>query len=80
MQGYLLSGFLAIQSGPVFDNPEKEAVRHLGKALVYELELDKVGKRIEKRHVPKKLKEYAPYIGIVVRIGTERRISYTWEF
>ena len=64
----------------VYDNPEREAVRAVSKALYRELDLDKTVKRIEKRYLPDEVKEYGGYAAIGYRIFVERRISYEWTF
>lgn len=64
----------------VHQNPEKEAIRALSKACYKEFGIDKVTKRLEKKYVPKELKEYGVWPVMIVKIVTEKRISYEWTF
>jgi hypothetical protein len=60
--------------------PDRDAPRWVAKALYKDLKLDQIVSKLEKKHL--KLDKYYElvYIGIVVRVATEKRISYTWEF
>lgn len=80
MNALLLSGFLAVQQPIGFENPEKEALRYLSKAVYYELDLGTKVKHIEKKYTPEPIKKYGPYIGVSIRVITEKRLSYTWTF
>lgn len=84
MNAFILSTAIA-WGGPnpgqiVYDNPEKEAIRALGKACYREFGLDEVAKRLEKRYVPKYVKEYGVWPTLVIKVVTEKRISYEWTF
>lgn len=82
MSGYILSAFLTLPITPDagYANPEQEAMRRVSQALYKEFELDKTVKRLEKKYVDEDIKEYVGYTGIVVRIVTEKRVTYTWRF
>lgn len=80
MNSFILSAALTFGQPVGHIYPDQDAPRYIGKALYKEMELDKVVKRLEKRHLPKWAKEYGGYIGLGVRIATEKRITYTWKF
>lgn len=64
----------------VYDNPEQEAIRALSKACYKEFGLDEYTKRLEKRYVPKELKEYGVWPALIIKAVTERRLSHEWTF
>lgn len=64
----------------VYDNPEREALKALGKACYVELGLDVVAKRAEKKYVPQIVKEYGVWPTLVIKVVTEKRLSYEWTF
>ena len=80
MNSYLLSAALAVNTPTGQGLPDQDAPRYIAKALYREYSLDKIVKRLEKKHVPKGVKKYAPYVGIGIRIATEKQITYRWEF
>lgn len=63
-----------------YANPEEEALKHLGKAVYKEFEVGKAIKRIEKRYVPEEWRPYLGYTGTLVRVATEQKVTFTWEF
>lgn len=57
--------------------------RALGKVAeaLYEYEdVKETVKRVEKKYVPKPVKEYGPWIIRIVEITEKETISYTWTF
>lgn len=60
--------------------PSNDAPRYIVKALYKELKLDKTVSKLEKKYL--KIDQYPKlvYIGIVGRIVTEKRLTYTWRF
>jgi hypothetical protein len=80
MNNYVLSTFLSIGNPVGIALPSEDAPRYVAKAIYREMGLDKSVARFEKKHL--KLEKYPElaYIGIVVRIATENRISYEWRF
>lgn len=60
--------------------PDQDAPRYIAKAMYRELKLDKTVSKLEKKYL--KLDDYPElaYIGVVVRVATEKRVTYTWEF
>lgn len=60
--------------------PDQDAPRYIAKAVYKQYSLDKVVNRIEKRYLPKPVKKYGGYIGIGIRLATEKRFTYTWKF
>lgn len=80
MNSFILAGALTFGQPVGEVLPPQDAPRYVAKALYKELELDKTVSDWEKKYL--KLDEYPElaYIGIVGRIVTERRITYTWRF
>ncbi len=60
--------------------PDRDAPRYIAKALYSDLELDQKVSKLEKKYL--KLDKYwaLGYIGIVLKISTEQRVTHTWEF
>ena len=85
MNAFILStavawGGASNQGQIVYQNPEKEALRAVGKACYKEFGLDKVTKRLEEKYVPEEVKEYGVWPVTIIKIVTEKRISYEWTF
>jgi len=80
MNSFILAGALTFGQpiGEVL--PSKDAPKYIAKALYKQQKLDKIVSRFEKRYL--KLDEYPAlgYIGIVARVATEKRFTYTWRF
>jgi hypothetical protein len=76
----VVGAYLGVPNPVFFENPEEEALRHLGKAVYIELDLDQYVKRAEKKYVPRWVYTYGPYVAPVVQIATEGRVTYTWRF
>ena len=76
----VMGAYLALPNPVFFENAEEQALRHLAKATYVELELDKTVKRVEKKYTPKWVYKYGAYVGPVIQIATENRITYTWRF
>ena len=60
--------------------PDRDAARFAARAVYKDLEWDKKVSNLEKKYL--KLDKYPElsYIGIVVKIATEKRIEHRWEF
>lgn len=43
-------------------------------------DLDDRAKEIERRHVPKKVREQAAVLGALVKLVTDKQLSFRWEF
>lgn len=84
MNAFILSTAIAwghLNAGQaLYSDPEKEALKALGKAMYIELELNKVANRAEKRYVPRYIKEYGIWPTMIIKISTEKKISYKWTF
>lgn len=80
MNGLVLSAFVSIGTPQGYILPDQDAPRYAAKAIYKELGWDEHVKRIEKRHLPKWAKDYGGYVGLGIRIATEKRVSYTWKF
>lgn len=80
MNSFLLSAALTFGQPVGEILPDRDAPRYIAKALYRELEWNKKVSKLEKKYL--KLDKYPElaYIGVVVRIATEQRISHTWRF
>ena len=80
MNSFVLAGALTFGQPVAEILPDQDAPRYIAKALYQELELNKVVSKWEDKYL--KVDEYPEliYIGIVGRIATERRVTYTWRF
>lgn len=80
MNSFILAGALTFGQpiGEVL--PDQDAPRYIVKAVYLEYNIDDVVQCLEKKHLPKWTKKYGGYVGIGIRIATEKRISYRWEF
>ena len=80
MTSYILSASLAIGTPSGVALPDRDAIRYAAKAIVRELNWDKKLSKFEKKHIGIDNYPELKYIGIIARIGTERRITWRWEF
>ena len=64
----------------VYENPEEEAIKALGKATYYYLEIDEDVKRLENRIIPKEFKKYGFWPIFIIKSVSEQRVSYEWTF
>lgn len=81
ISGFALSAFVSVTpTNQVYADPTSEAVKHAGKAIYKQFDIDKYVKNIEKRYINKTVLEYGGVIGVGVRIVTEQQISYVWRF
>lgn len=79
--GFALSAFIAATPmDQAYANPESEAVKQLSKALYKEYDVDKYVKQLEQRYLSEEFIKYGGAVGVGVRIITEQKVSYTWEF
>lgn len=56
------------------------ATRKLAHAYYKYSDLDDQVKQLERRHVPKRVREQAVVIGCLVSLVLERKASFRWEF
>lgn len=80
MNNYVLSTFLSIGNPVGVALPQQDAPRYVAKALYRQYEIDTVVSRFEKRYLQLDKYPELAYIGIVVRVASEGRISYEWRF
>jgi len=80
MNSFILSAALTFGQPVGEILPDRDAPRYIAKAVYKEQGLDKIVSKLEKKYL--KLEDYPAlgYIGVVVRISTEKRITYRWEF
>lgn len=64
----------------VYDNPEQEAIRNLGKAAYKQFNIDDYVDVLEKRYMPEWIVRNAGTVVVIAKIIDEQRISYTWRF
>lgn len=78
MNSLILGMFLSVNSPQGL--PDRDASKYAAKAIYKELNLDVITKRLEKRLVGKDLRKYGGYAILVVRVVSDNKISYRWEF
>jgi hypothetical protein len=80
MNSYLLAGYLALTPYQAYAGDERDAGKYLAKALYIEYGISGYLSRFEKRYLKFDKYPELSYIGVVARVGIERRITYTWRF
>lgn len=80
MNAFILSAALTLGQPVGQILPPADAPRYAAKALYKQMELDAIVSRIEKRYLDEDLLLYTGYVGLGIRIATEKRITYRWEF
>ena len=80
VNSFMLAGALTFGQPVAEVMPDQDAPRYVAKAMYRELDLDDVVSEWERKYFD--LDDYPEllYIGVIVRIGTERRITWQWEF
>jgi hypothetical protein len=80
MNSFILAGALTFGQPVAEIYPDEDAPRYIAKAIYEEFDLGKTVSRIEKKYL--KLDDYPEliYIGVIGRIVSERRVTYTWRF
>lgn len=80
MNSFVLSAAITLTNpvGGALD--DSDAARYVIKAAYKSFKLDQIVSKIEKKHL--KLDKYPElgYIGLVARVVTEKRVTYTWRF
>lgn len=69
---------IGVTRGPASD--QQSAYKALIKATYIQTGMDKEAKALEKRYVPKYIKEYGAWITLTGKIVTEKKVSYEWTF
>lgn len=80
MTAYMLSAFLSVGTPEGYFLPDKDAPRYAAKALYMYWGLDKDVSRLEKKYIKIDKRPTLAYIGVVARVVSEKKISYTWRF
>ena len=80
MNSFILSAALTFGQPVGEVLPDQDAPRYFAKALYKQQGLDKRVSKWEKKHLNLAQYPELAYIGIVVRIVTEKRIGHTWRF
>ncbi len=80
VNSFILAGALTFGQPVGQILPDQDAPRYIIKAIYKEYNVDDVVQRLEKKHLPPWLKEYGGYVGVGIRLATEKRITYTWRF
>lgn len=57
-----------------------DAVKALMKASYKQSKMDRQVKQLERRHIPKIVREYGSYTILITKLLTENKISYEWRF
>lgn len=80
MTAYMMSAFLAVGTPQGMILPDTEAPRYAAKALYKELGLDRSVSHFEKKYIKLDKRPALAYIGVVARVMSEKKITYTWRF
>lgn len=56
------------------------AAKNLALATYKYNDLDQQMKDVERRYVPKRVRERAAVLGVILKFGLEHQISWKWEF
>jgi len=59
---------------------EQDALKALAKATYIQTETDKQVKDLEKRYIPKELKEYGGWITGTTKAIVDKKVSFEWTF
>ncbi len=80
MNSFVLAGALTFGQPVGEILPDRDAPRYAAKAIYRQQGLDRIVSKFEKKYL--KLDRYPElaYAGVVVRVVTEKRITYRWEF
>ena len=81
ISGLALTAF--VSATPVvqaYANPEKEAMKYLGKACYKQFNINTYAKRVEVYFLNEEVRKYGGAISAGVRIIAEQKISYVWTF
>lgn len=76
----LSSVLLLLVSLNCYANDEQEALSKAGKALYYQLKLQDIVNKLDKKYTPKTVKEFGGWLVIVRQIASEKQLKYTWEW
>ena len=77
---FILTTAIGIESSRSPSSESKNAYRALAKATYVQTNVDDKVKEIEKRVVPKSLKEYGGWITGIAKAVNEKKISMEWTF
>lgn len=80
MTGIIMSAYVGISSPQGYLLPPQDAPRYVAKALYQEFEMDAIASRIEKKYIKLDDRPELVYLGIVIRVVSEKRISWHWRF
>lgn len=80
VNSFILAGALTFNPPVMEVLPPQDAPRYVAKALYKELELDEKVSQLEKKYIMLDKYPELAYIGVVVRIIQDKRITYTWTF
>ena len=76
----ILSTAIGIGASSGLASERDDAIKALAKATYKEADLDKYVKHLEKKYIPKELKEYGGWITGTTKLVIEKKISGEWTF
>lgn len=62
------------------EGEQREAIRALGKATFKQFRLDRKLKFYEEKYLSDDIREYGGWVGLIIKVSNEKRISYEWTF
>lgn len=65
---------------PIEPNYQQIATRTVAKALYREYNIGKYVKQAERKYIPKPVRKYGGYAGIIVQVSVQQRVSWEWTF
>jgi hypothetical protein len=77
---FILTSAVSITSVRTPSSNQKDAYKALSKAMYIETGANKQVKELERKFIPKKVREYGGWITGTVKLMTEKKISLEWTF
>lgn len=77
---FIISTAITVGADRVPSSNTQEAIKAVGKATYKQTGIDKRVKKLEKKYIPEQLREYGGWITMIIKVSSERKITYEWTF